>query len=165
MKLNDECQRRVRHYGNDLLYSRHMMTEKRHIQHGATTIFQHSVNVACMSLYFAHRLKIRVDEKSLVRGALLHDYFGYDWHEKDKSHRLHGLFHAKRALKNAQRDFFLNEREKNIIIRHMFPLNVVPPRYKESVLVCLADKFCAVAETYEESFMHAWVKQMKKRMP
>ena len=43
--------------------------------------------------------------------------------------------------------FKLTIREENIILRHMFPLNVVPPMCKEAWLVCLADKICASKET------------------
>ena len=52
-----------------------------------------------------------------------------------------------RALQNARKDFKLTIREENIILRHMFPLNVVPPMCKEAWLVCLADKICASKET------------------
>ena len=41
----------------------------------------------------------------------------------------------------------LTRREENIISRHMFPLNIVPPMCKEAWLVCLADKICASKET------------------
>lgn len=121
--------------------------ERNYIQHGTTTVFAHSVHVARLSLKLARKLHLRVHRKSLLRGALLHDYFLYDWHEKDRSHRLHGLFHAKTALRNARKDFHLNKLEENIIARHMFPLNPIFPRYKEAWIVCLADKYCAAEET------------------
>lgn len=121
--------------------------EKNYMQHGTTTVFAHSVHVACLSLKLAGRLHLRVHRRSLLRGALLHDYFLYDWHEKDRSHRLHGLFHAETALQNAKNDFHLNKLEENIIARHMFPLNPIFPRYKEAWIVCLADKYCAAEET------------------
>ena len=94
----------------------------------------------------------RLDEEKLVRGALLHDYFLYDWHQKDPSHRLHGFRHPKTALGNAQRDYYLNWKEKNIIARHMFPLIPVPPQCREAWIVCLADKWCALGETMEPMF-------------
>ena len=50
---------------------------------------------------------------------------------------------------NADRDFGLNEIEKDIISKHMFPLTFMPPRYRESVLVTLADKWCAICETFK----------------
>lgn len=126
--------------------------EKNYMQHGTTTVYEHSIKVAYTSLYAAEKLNLRVDRRSLVRGALLHDYFLYDWHENDKSHRLHGFYHAGSALRNAVRDYELNRIEKNIIARHMFPLNLIPPAYKEAWIVCMADKFCAGSETMEPYF-------------
>ena len=35
-----------------------------------------------------------------------------------------------------------------MIHRHMFPLTPVPPRYREALLVSLADKISAVLETF-----------------
>ena len=121
--------------------------EKEYMQHGSTSVYEHSVKVAYISLCLAKWLHLKVDPVSLMRGALLHDYFLYDWHEKDRSHRLHGFRHASTALRNAEGDFQLNEVEKNIIARHMFPLNPIPPKYKEAWVVCLADKYCAFLET------------------
>ena len=95
----------------------------------------------------AERFSLNVNRKELIRGALLHDYFLYDWHEKNAGHRFHGFIHAGRALQNAKNDFELTRREENIISRHMFPLNIVPPMCKEAWLVCLADKICASKET------------------
>ena len=122
--------------------------EKSYIQHGSTSVYEHSVKVAYTSLYFARRFRLNIDEKSLIRGALLHDYFLYDWHENDPSHRLHGFTHPKRALINATADWNLSDRTQNIILRHMFPLTPVPPACREAWLVCLADKVCALAETF-----------------
>ena len=121
--------------------------EKLAMQHGTTSIYRHSLNVAYTSLWMMERWQIRLEPKSLVRGALLHDYFLYDWHDGDKSHRLHGFRHARFAFNNAKRDFELGEVEKNMILSHMFPLGIVLPRFRESVILCVADKICATAET------------------
>lgn len=138
--------RLVRARGKDILKSPGMISEKKFIQHGRVTVYKHSVSVAVMCLMLAHKFNIEVDEASLVRGALLHDYFLYDWHVADPSHRLHGFFHARKALKNAERDFELNAIERNMIECHMFPLNLVLPLYPESVILCVADKLCASME-------------------
>lgn len=45
------------------------------LQHGDTTVLLHCVAVAYFSLWLMHRLHLRCNEKSLIRGALLHDYF------------------------------------------------------------------------------------------
>ena len=120
---------------------------KNYIQHGSISVYTHCVNVARMSVKIAKWLPIQVNMDALVIGALLHDYFLYDWHEKDDSHKWHGFHHAKKALENALEDFKLNEIERDIIACHMFPLNIRPPKYWESWLVCYADKVCSGLET------------------
>ena len=117
------------------------------IQHGDTSVYSHCVAVAYVSLWFSYRLHLSVSKQSLLMGAFLHDYFLYDWHERDASHKWHGFSHAQTALKNARKDFELGEIEQDVIQKHMFPLNLKPPKYKESVLVCVADKISALDET------------------
>lgn len=119
----------------------------KYIQHGDTSCMEHCIAVAYISFYIAKKLHIRCDYTSLIRGALLHDYFLYDWHEKDESHKWHGFHHAKKALRNATRDFDLTSIEMDIIEKHMFPLNIKLPKYRESYIVCLSDKICSSYET------------------
>ncbi len=120
-------------------------------QHGNTSTLLHCIAVSYFSCILAERLRISCHRRELARGALLHDYFLYDWHEKDAGHRWHGFTHARRALLNARRDFELSEREQDIIENHMFPLNIRLPRYRESVLVCLVDKGCSTYEVFSRN--------------
>ena len=84
--------------------------------------------------------------EQLIRGALLHDYFLYDWHD-GKGRHFHGFTHPGCAKRNAEMDYTLSPRVKNIIARHMFPLTPVPPTCTEAWIVCIADKICAIEET------------------
>ena len=137
----------IKYYGSDILKSENMQKEKEFIQHGDVSVYEHSVSVALECLKIANYLQIPIDIKSLIRGALLHDYFLYDWHEKDDSHKWHGFRHAKTALKNAKKEYILSEIEENMIICHMFPLNIRIPKYRESIILCIADKIVATKET------------------
>ena len=139
--------RLLRLYGGDILASPGLRLQRRHRQHGKVSVLQHSLSVALMCLKLSRALRLPVDERALVRGALLHDYFLYDWHEKDASHRWHGFTHPAKALANASRDFPLSPTERDMIAHHMFPLLPSPPRSRESALLCLADKLCALEET------------------
>lgn len=133
---------------------------KKFIQHGETTVYAHSLAVAYFSYWVAQRYHVKVREKELIRGALLHDYFLYDWHEKRAGHRFHGFTHPGAALKNASQEFALSPVEKDIIRKHMFPLTPIPPRYRETVLVCMADKICSTYET-----LHLQMETMQKIAP
>ena len=94
----------------------------------------------------ARALRLRVSERELVRAALLHDYFLYDWHEP--GHVGHATQHPVFALRNAREDFDLSPLEENVIASHMWPLPPTRvPRSREAVLVCVADKWCSLAET------------------
>lgn len=147
MRRHQSAEQIVRQYGRDILRSGGMQQEKAFMQHGSVSVYGHSLMVAVLCVKIARALAIRVNTRSLVRGALLHDYFLYDWHVPDKSHRLHAFYHAGRAARNAQRDFGLNEIERNMIRSHMFPLGRVLPRYRESLILCAADKLLAAGET------------------
>lgn len=140
-------------HGADIMASEGMKEEKQFKQHRTTTVYNHSIGVAYVSIYLTRKFHLSVNERELVRGALLHDYFLYDWHDPDPSHRLHGFSHAKTALRNAKRDFELTEIEEDIIEKHMFPLNIKRPQYKESAIVCVADKICAICEMMSVRYM------------
>jgi uncharacterized protein len=115
-------------------------------QHGNVTVFEHSLSVAETSLKLSKKLHIKVDEESMVKVALLHDYFLYDWHDKNHP-RLHGFRHASFAANNAMRDFGLTKKEYKAIRSHMFPLNLRIPTSREALLLTIADKYCAAHET------------------
>lgn len=135
----------IREYASDILKSEKFISSGNNIQHGNMSVRKHSLQVAKYSLIIADRFGIQVDRRQMVRGALLHDYFLYDWH--GPNHNLHGFYHPGVALKKAQKDFRLTDMEKDIIKKHMWPMTVIPPRYKEAWVVTSADKYCSAMET------------------
>ena len=150
----------VNFYGADILESAKYQSSDNNIQHGNVSVMEHSISVACVCVRLAKMTHLKHDYSSLVRGSLLHDYFNYDWHIDGG--RMHGYRHASKALENAADDFTINPIEANMIARHMFPLNITPPRYRESVLLCIADKVCAVKETFSKPFFDDTIKEIKK---
>ncbi len=120
---------------------------KSFIQHGRVTTYEHVISVARKSVELNHRFHFHADDKQLIRGALLHDYYLYDWHSH-KGEGLHGFTHPQTALEMAERDFHLTEREKNMIRSHMWPLTLFHiPKHREAWLLCLADKMVSTNET------------------
>ncbi|MGN0505595.1 MAG: HD domain-containing protein [Lachnospiraceae bacterium] len=126
---------------------------KEYIQHGHTSTYRHVCSVAKGSYWLStrlNRLGIETDNHSLIRGALLHDYFLYDWHIKDENRPLHGFYHPVAALRNARKITKLTDKEENIIRTHMWPLSIRRiPLCREAVIVCLIDKLCTIGEVFQ----------------
>ena len=120
---------------------------KHFVQHGNTTVYQHVHSVADIAVKLNRMFRLQADEDQLIRAALLHDYFLYDWHDRDHLHkRPHGFHHPYTALNNARQDFDLHPTEENAIKRHMFPLIPIPPAHRIGWLVTLADKISTAKE-------------------
>lgn len=151
----------VEYYGKDILTSPGMQSEKKFIQHGVFSVYDHSVKVARVCVGIANFFHLKTDNRALVRGALLHDYFLYDWHLTSPENGLHGFTHAACALENAKKDFVLSKKEENMILAHMFPLNLTLPKSRESVILCISDKICATYETLHGFYKKIFGKRRK----
>ena len=140
---------KIKKAASDILSSENFHATKGHIQHGSVSVNKHCKHVAKYSLAICEKLHIPCNRRALIRGALLHDYFLYDWHSKEhvQPYKLHGFFHPGIALKNAEGEYKLTPREKDIIKKHMWPLTVVPPMCREAWIVTMADKWCSLLET------------------
>ncbi len=128
----------------DLMQHERVKSMGNYRQHGRINCLEHSLYVSYTSYLLSRRLGL--DYILAARGGLLHDFFLYDWHVEKPYKGLHGFIHPNIALQNADKYFNLNEREKDIIEKHMWPLTIKLPKYKETFVVLLADKYCASIE-------------------
>lgn len=115
-------------------------------QHYDTSCFEHCKKVAFYSYLICK--KYGLDYTAAARAGMLHDLFLYDWRKKEDGRKgLHAFRHPRIALNNASKLFSLNTKEQDIILKHMWPLTVVFPKYKESYVITLVDKYCAIQES------------------
>ena len=128
----------------DLINHKDVKLMETYIQHSNINCLEHSVSVSYRAFIVCKYLGFNY--KTVARGGLLHDFFLYDWHTRKPKKGLHGLIHPSIALNNANEKFILNEIEKDIIKKHMWPLTLQLPKYKESYIVVLIDKYCSVME-------------------
>jgi len=131
---------------HDLIKHQMVKSMKNYIQHSDIDCLEHSLYVSYSSYLVCKRLGL--DYRSAARGGLLHDFFLYDWHMEKPYRGLHGLRHPHIALQNANRYFHLNELEQDVIRKHMWPLTITPPKYKETCIVLTIDKYCAFMESF-----------------
>ncbi len=127
----------------------------KYIQHGNTTVFKHSRDVAFNAYKFANafhnRFHTSFDFESLVNACYMHDMFMYDWHEKSTEHRLHGYTHPKVAALNAERYCYASDKETEMIKTHMWPLTITKiPKSREAWVLSLCDKATTIAEVFSK---------------
>lgn len=137
--------------------------QSKYIRHHEGSIFDHSLEVSFRSYKIAK--KLRMDYRSIARGALLHDFFLYDWRTKGNRNlkylkESHAVSHPRVALENAEKYFEINNKEADIIKKHMFPTTIIPPKYRESWIVSGVDKYYAIKE-YQEGFFNKHNLQLK----
>ena len=132
-------------YIGDLYCTDEVQSMRQYPQHSDTNRLDHIRAVTYMSYILSKRYSL--DVKAASRGALLHDLVYYDWHDPDTSHRPHGFRHPAFAVLNAK---LLNpeitKKEERIILRHMWPLTLIPPSSREGFIVTFSDKYCASME-------------------
>lgn len=145
----------------DLLNTEEVLSLKQYEQHLEIDRLQHILGVAYLSYKICK--KLGWDCKSAARAGIMHDLVYYDWRDGETGgwHRLHGYKHPKLAAMNAlELCPELNEIEHNAILRHMWPLTLKLPKFKEGYVIIFSDKYCATRELmyslspkYKEKFL------------
>ncbi|WP_312429401.1 HD family phosphohydrolase [Lacrimispora sp.] len=131
----------------DIIDSPVFQSMENYMQHGDTSCKAHCIKVSYMGYCICR--KMGWDYAEVARAGLLHDLFLYDWHThaKETGEHFHGFTHPRTALNNAVKYFDLTEKEKNMILRHMWPLTPIPPKSREGMVIIYSDKFCGLIET------------------
>ncbi len=116
------------------------------IVHHSSNRYDHCKRVAYYTYLITKKLKLSYEEAT--RAALLHDFFlvnNKDITFKDKFGTL--INHPKYALTFSEKYFKLTEKEKDIIVSHMFPIAPTRiPKYLESWIVNIVDDYVAIKE-------------------
>ena len=133
---------------HELIENNTVQQMKNYRQHYETSCFDHCYMVA----YYCYLIckKYNLDYKSATRAAMLHDLFLYDWRVRQPDRKgLHAFTHGKTACDNACKLFDLNEKEKDMIITHMWPVTINLPKSLEGLILTFVYKYCAMSETFD----------------
>lgn len=127
----------------EILNHKEFEKRKTYEHHYNESVYDHCLRVSFDAFCIAK--KHNWDYKSAAIAGLLHDFYYKPWQENIKKGPLlekHGFVHAHEALLNSRKYFkkYLNEEIEDAINRHMFPLNIKPPKYKIGWLIVLVDK-------------------------
>ena len=140
---------------------------RRQPHHGpGHSAYDHSVSTARCAFRMAQWAHMREDRvQAVTRAALLHDFFGYDWRSERHRRYLdrysgwqrvrhwHPFIHGAHAANRADRVFGLDQRQRDAITSHMFPLAPFP-RNSEAWVLTLADKLVASREVGKSAWRY-----------
>lgn len=131
-----------------LLKNQKVQLMKNFQQHIGTSTYLHCKLISQMCFLINRRLRLHCDEKALVAGAILHDFFLYDWHkENNPSRGKHGFIHPLIAARNARKYLKIDTKTEEIIKTHMWPLTITRiPKTREAWIVSCVDKYTTVKE-------------------
>ena len=128
----------------DLLSTEQVESMKQWKHHFSVTTYDHSLFVSYMAFRFARRWNC--DYRMAARMGLLHDLYLYDSRDASAHPGWQCFDHPRAAARNAAELTALSEKERNIILSHMWPLGGQLPRSWEAWLVDLVDTLCAGLE-------------------
>lgn len=133
---------------SDLLDMDEIKKLKEFEHHRVTNRLYHSIDVSYKSYLIAKKIGLKPESlREVSRAGLLHDLFYYD--TKIEKHKKHLSTHPEIAVKNAEKICDLTDKEKDIIISHMFGVSFKHiPKYKESFIVSMVDKVVSINEVF-----------------
>ncbi len=146
-KLYDEMTPEFKSYVKGILEHSEFQKRKNYHHHENRSVYTHSLMVSWKSYKIARFFHL--NKKNVAIAGLLHDFYYKDWQlnkEKKPFLKSHGFIHPKEALENSKKYFpkLMNKRIENSIVRHMFPLTLIPPRYYEGWIITMVDKWVSM---------------------
>lgn len=144
--LNDKGYMRL---VRDIINSEQYRVIDKYPHHNEYTRLDHCLHVSYSAYLFfkKHEPGYRFLREA-CRGALLHDYFLYEWHTENPFPVpcMHAWKHPEWAYKDAKKHFKLNPVERDVILKHMYPVTPIPPLTKAAWTVVMFDKYWALRE-------------------
>lgn len=134
-------------YISDIFENEEIQKLANYKHHIYTTRLQHCLNVSYYNYLICNFFHLNA--VSAARAGLLHDMFYYNRkdYSKENGKKSHSAMHPEIAVKNAKEHFCLDQLECDIIEKHMWPMSIRRvPKYKESYVIVLVDKYCAILE-------------------
>ena len=152
---NEEIVEPIMKYGRDVINSAVFQRGFQQRHHVKMTVADHSMDVTIIALRLSRalqRLHIRIDEKTIVEGALCHDLGILGRDEKFKNGRDMCRMHPILSVDETKKLIpDMDEKLEGVVRRHMWPATAItmPPNSREGLIVMLADKYSATREVMD----------------
>ncbi len=153
MKLTIEEREEIASYLESFLEHQEVRKMAEYVAHGKKSVLRHCYDVALTAYAINKKFDLKADLRTLLVGSFLHDFYLYDWHGQPLNFnifKMHGFTHPWKARDNAIRYFSVDKDIQKVIESHMWPLTIRSfPSSREAMIVCMADKYCALKETFD----------------
>ena len=148
MKITPEQKEQLEKIYQTFLHDEKVMQMKDIPMHRGSNCYEHCFMVARRAIRRSQKFYNRKVELEVVLiGAILHDYYLYDWRKDRSKLKHHGREHPFIASENASRDFNISPAVKKVIETHMWPMRIKAfPKSKEARIVTWSDKFVALRQ-------------------
>lgn len=148
MKISKEEQERLEQIYQTFLNNPKILRMKNIRMHRGSNCYEHCFKVARKAIKYSLRSHKKIDFEVVLLGAILHDYYLYDWRDDCSKKKGHAKNHQYIAAKNAAEDFEISNEVKKVIVSHMWPINHKEfPKSREAKIVSLCDKMVTIGES------------------
>lgn len=151
MKLTDEEKNKLEEIYQYFLNEPRILRMKAVPMHRGSNCYEHSFKVAKKAIKHALRRKNKdkIDLEVILVGAILHDYYLYDWRSDRSKRKRHCHNHPSIAVENAIKDFAISKKVQRVIETHMWPIKFKDyPNSKEARIVSMSDKMVTTGEAF-----------------
>ena len=147
MKITSEEQNRLESIYQAFLNDEKILRMKDISMHRGSNCYLHCFKVAKKAIKKSLNRK-DINLEVVLLGAILHDYYLYDWRKDYSKLKGHGKNHPDIAINNAIKDFNISDEVKRVIKTHMWPINIKEfPNTKEAKIVSISDKAVTIVES------------------
>ena len=147
MKITKEQKDRLENLYQSFLKDEKILRMKDISMHRGSNCYIHCFKVAKRAVNKSLNKK-DINLEVVLLGAILHDYYLYDWRKDRSKLKKHGKNHPIIAIENAIRDFNISNDVQKVIKSHMWPINIKEyPNTKEAKVVSLSDKAVTICES------------------
>ena len=144
MKLTKEEKDRLEEIYQYFLNDQRVMRMKAVPMHRGSNCYEHSFKVAKKAIKHGLRRinKEKIDLEVILVGAILHDYYLYDWRSDRSKRKRHCHNHPDIAVANAVKDFAISKKVQfpirwSLLAKLLLVSNINKKREKNSSLIFL----------------------------
>ena len=150
MYLSPEQKEKLESIYQSFLNDEKILRMKEFSMHRGSNCYEHTFKVVKRAIHHVEiSSKKNINPEVVLVGAILHDYYLYDWRVDRSKLKGHAKHHVQIALENACKDFDISKEVKEVIGTHMWPINIKNyPKSREAKIVSINDKMVALCEAF-----------------